>query len=45
MRGANSNASRQVGGFICALGSRLVEAVRKKMQDEFFLKPGKQLDG
>ncbi|HME73455.1 MAG TPA: carbon monoxide dehydrogenase subunit G [Myxococcota bacterium] len=35
----------QVGGLIAQVGSRLVEAVGKKMQDEFFRKLGKQLEG
>ena len=35
----------QVGGVIAAVGSRLVEAVGKKMQDEFFRKLGEQLGG
>ena len=35
----------QVGGLIAQVGSRLVEAVGKKMQDEFFGKLGQQLDG
>jgi len=33
----------QVGGLIAQVGSRLVEAVAKKMQDEFFGKLSKQL--
>lgn len=33
----------QVGGLIAQVGSRLVEAVGKKMQDEFFRKLGQQL--
>ena len=33
----------QVGGLIAQVGSRLVEAVAKKMQDEFFKKLGQQL--
>src|SRR5580700_1422700 len=33
----------QVGGLIAQVGSRLVEAVAKKMQDEFFRKLGQQL--
>jgi uncharacterized protein len=33
----------QVGGLIAQVGSRLVEAVAKKMQDEFFDKLSKQL--
>jgi carbon monoxide dehydrogenase subunit G len=32
-----------VGGLIAQVGSRLVEAVAKKMQDEFFGKLSKQL--
>ena len=35
----------QVGGLIAQVGSRLVEAVAKKMQDEFFHKLGQQLGG
>jgi carbon monoxide dehydrogenase subunit G len=35
----------QVGGVIAAVGSRLIEAVGKKMQDEFFRKLGEQLGG
>ena len=35
----------QVGGLIAQVGSRLVEAVGKKMQDEFFHKLGQQLEG
>ena len=35
----------QVGGLIAQVGSRLVEAVAKKMQDEFFRKLGQQLGG
>ena len=35
----------QVGGLIAQVGSRLVEAVGKKMQDEFFRKLGKHLEG
>ena len=35
----------QVGGLIAAVGSRLVEAAGKKMQDEFFRKLGQQLGG
>ena len=35
----------QVGGLIAQVGSRLVEAVAKKMQDEFFRKLGQQLEG
>ena len=35
----------QVGGVIAAVGSRLVEAAAKKMQDEFFRKLGQQLEG
>ena len=35
----------QVGGLIAQVGSRLVEAVGKKMQDEFFRKLGQQLEG
>jgi len=35
----------QVGGLIAQVGSRLVEAVGKKMQDEFFRKLGKYLEG
>ncbi len=35
----------QVGGLIAQVGSRLVEAVAKKMQDEFFRKLGQQFDG
>ena len=38
-------AEGQVGGLIAQVGSRLVEAVGKKMQDEFFRKLGKHLDG
>ena len=33
----------QVGGVIAAVGSRLVDAVAKKMLDEFFHKLGEQL--
>ena len=33
----------QVGGLIAQVGSRLVEAVAKKMQGEFFRKLGEQL--
>jgi carbon monoxide dehydrogenase subunit G len=33
----------QVGGLIAQVGSRLVEAVAKKMQDEFFRKLGQEL--
>jgi carbon monoxide dehydrogenase subunit G len=33
----------QVGGLIAAVGSRLVEAAAKKMQDEFFRKLSQQL--
>ena len=33
----------QVGGLIAAVGSRLVEAVGRKMLDEFFRKLGEQL--
>jgi len=35
----------QVGGLIAQVGSRLMEAVGKKMQDEFFRKLGQQLEG
>jgi carbon monoxide dehydrogenase subunit G len=35
----------QVGGLIAAVGSRLVEAVAKKMLDEFFRKLEQQLGG
>jgi len=35
----------QVGGVIAAVGSRLIEAVGKKMQDEFFRKVAEQLGG
>jgi uncharacterized protein len=35
----------QVGGLIAAVGSRLVEAVGKKMLDEFFRKLGEQVGG
>ena len=35
----------QVGGVIAAVGSRLIEAVGKKMQDEFFRKLAEQLGG
>jgi uncharacterized protein len=35
----------QVGGVIAAVGSRLIEAVGKKMQDEFFRKLGEELGG
>jgi carbon monoxide dehydrogenase subunit G len=35
----------QVGGVVAAVGSRLIEAVGKKMQDEFFRKLGEQLGG
>jgi carbon monoxide dehydrogenase subunit G len=35
----------QIGGLIAQVGSRLVEAVGKKMQDEFFRKLGQQLGG
>jgi carbon monoxide dehydrogenase subunit G len=35
----------QAGGLIAQVGSRLVEAVAKKMQDEFFRKLGQQLGG
>ena len=38
-------AEGQVGGLIAQVGSRLVEAVGKKMQDEFFRKLGKHLEG
>lgn len=38
-------AEGQVGGLIAQVGSRLVEAVAKKMQDEFFRKLGQQFDG
>jgi uncharacterized protein len=34
----------QVGGVIAAVGSRLVEAVGKKMMDEFFRKLGQQIN-
>jgi uncharacterized protein len=33
----------QVGGVIAAVGSRLIEAVGKRMQDDFFRKLGEQL--
>ena len=33
----------QVGGLVAAVGSRLVEAAAKKMQDEFFRKLSQQL--
>lgn len=32
------NADAQVGGMIAAIGSRLIEAVAKKMSDDFFKK-------
>jgi hypothetical protein len=35
----------QVGGLIAAVGSRLVEAVGKKMADEFFRKLSQQVGG
>jgi carbon monoxide dehydrogenase subunit G len=35
----------QVGGLIASVGSRLVEAVGKKMLDEFFRKLGNQVGG
>ena len=35
----------QVGGLIASVGSRLVEAVGKKMLDEFFRKLGQQVGG
>ena len=35
----------QVGGLIAQVGSRLVEAVAKKMQDEFFRNLERQLVG
>ena len=35
----------QVGGVIAAVGSRLVEAVAKKMLDDFFRRLGEQLGG
>jgi len=37
------NSEGQVGGLIAAVGSRLVEAVGKKMSDEFFRKLGEQV--
>ena len=39
------DAEGQVGGLIAAVGSRLVEAVGKKMCDEFFRKLGQQVGG
>ena len=39
------NSEGQVGGLIAAVGSRLVEAVGKKMADEFFRKLGQQVGG
>jgi uncharacterized protein len=35
----------QIGGLIASVGSRLVEAVGKKMLDEFFRKLGQQVGG
>jgi uncharacterized protein len=35
----------QVGGVIAAVGSRLIGAVGKKMQDQFFRKLGEQIGG
>jgi uncharacterized protein len=35
----------QVGGVIAAVGSRLIEAVGKRMQDDFFRKLGEQVGG
>ena len=40
-----SESEGRVGGLIAQAGSRLVEAVGKKMQDEFFGKLGQQLEG
>jgi carbon monoxide dehydrogenase subunit G len=37
------NAEAQVGGMIAAIGSRLVEALGKKMMDDFFKKFGEEV--
>jgi len=37
------DADAQVGGMIAAIGSRLVEAIAKKMMDDFFRKFGEEL--
>jgi hypothetical protein len=37
------DADAQVGGLIAAIGSRLIEAIAKKMMDDFFKKFGEQL--
>jgi carbon monoxide dehydrogenase subunit G len=37
------NAEAQVGGMIAAVGSRLIEAVGKKLMDDFFKKFGQEV--
>jgi len=37
------DADAQVGGMIAAIGSRLVEAIAKKMMDDFFKKFGEEV--
>jgi carbon monoxide dehydrogenase subunit G len=38
-------ADAQVGGMIAAIGSRLIEAIAKKMADDFFKKFAQQVHG